>query len=67
MLERVMQLRDGLPKAMRALVRLHDEEGLTYAELAKLTGMSRMTIRRRLNEIHAEMREKLERNENTII
>ena len=67
LLEQVMQLRDGLPKALRALVRLHDEEGLNYGELAKLTGMSRMTIRRRLSEIHAEMREKLGNNKKTTI
>ena len=67
LLEQVMHLRNRLPKAMRALVRLHDEEGLNYDELAKLTGLSSMTIRRRLNEIHAEMREKLENNKKNTI
>lgn len=67
MLEQVLQLRNGLPKAERALVRLHDEEGLSYKELAKLTGLSQMTIRRRLNEIHAYLRKELENKIKTTI
>lgn len=59
LLEHAAHLRDKLPQATRALVVLHDERGLGYHELATLTGMSVMTIRRRLNEAHILLRHKL--------
>ena len=59
LLKSVMQLRNKLPSAIRSLVILHDEQGMGYAELSKLTGMSSMTIRRRLKEAHVMMRYKL--------
>lgn len=59
LLEQAMKLREGMPKAVRALMMLHYEEGLTYEELAKLTGMSRMTIRRRLGKAYKIMNEEL--------
>ncbi len=60
LLERVRGVHDGLPSAMRALLRLRYEKGLGYAELEKLTGLSAITIRRRLKEAKRMMKEKLE-------
>ncbi len=54
-------LRDKLPSALRALVTLHYEKGIGYGELANLTGMSRMTIRRRLKEAQAKMHYELKK------
>ena len=54
-----MKLHEGMPKAVSALLRLHYQEGLTYEELAKLTGVSRMTIRRQMGTAHKMMNEEL--------
>lgn len=59
LLERVMLLRDNLPDAERALVILHDEKGIAYDDLARLTGLSIVTIRRRLKRAHLKMRQGL--------
>ena len=60
LLERVGRLRDGLPAATRALLRLRYEKGHSYAELEKLTGLSAITIRRRLKEAKQTLKKKLE-------
>ena len=60
-LKRVGELREELPETMRALVELHDEEGYTYEELHLLTGMSVMTIRRRLEEAHTKIKNQMEK------
>lgn len=67
LLNRATHLRDKLPSALRALVILHDEKGLSYERLAKLTGMSSMTIRRRLNEVHVKMKKELKNKKETTI
>lgn len=59
MLEYAAQLRDELPETTRTLVVLHDEKGLTYQELARLTGISIMSIRRQIKKTHAQLRDKL--------
>ncbi len=60
LLERVRKVREGMPTAMRALLRLRYEKELSYIELEKLTGLSAITIRRRLKEAKRMMKEKLE-------
>lgn len=60
LLERVRNIRDGLPSATRALLKLRYEKGLGYAELEKLTGLSAITIRRRLKKAKQTMKEQLE-------
>lgn len=61
LLNMAAHLRDKLPSALRALVILHYEKGIGYGELAKLTGMSRMTIRRRLKEVQSKMHYELKK------
>lgn len=61
LLEEAARLRDDLPRALRSLVILHDEQGMGYDELARLTGISRMTIRRKLKKVHNMMRIELEK------
>lgn len=60
LLERVGMLREGMPSATKALLKLRYEKGLTYRELEKLTGLSMITIRRRLKEAKQIIKEKLE-------
>lgn len=60
LLERVGRLRDGMPSAIRALLKLRYEKGLSYMELEKVTGLSAITIRRRLKEAKRTMKEKIE-------
>lgn len=60
LLERVRHLRNGLPQALRSLLTLRYEKELTIPELAKLTGLSVMTVRRRLHEAKRIMKERLE-------
>lgn len=60
LLERVRLLRNGLPQALRSLVTLRYEKDLTIDELARLTGLSVMTVRRRLHEAKRIMKERLE-------
>lgn len=60
LLERVGQLRDGMPSAIRALLKLRYEKGLSYIELEKVTGLNAITIRRRLKEAKRMMKEQLE-------
>lgn len=60
LLERVWKLREGMPSATKALLKLRYEKGLSYTELEKLTGLSMITIRRRLKEAKQIMKEKLE-------
>ena len=60
LLERVRKVQEGLPTAMRALLRLRYEKELSYKELEKLTGLSVITIRRKLKEAKQMMKEQLE-------
>ena len=60
LLEQVVKLRKGLPSATKALLKLRYEKGLSYTELEKLTGLSVITIRRRLKEAKKILKEKLE-------
>lgn len=60
LLERVWLLREGMPSATKALLKLRYEKGLSYTELEKLTGLSVITIRRRLKEAKRMMKEQLE-------
>lgn len=60
MLERVMRLRNELPRVSKTLVVLHDQKGYTYDDIAALTGLSKMTVRRKLKEAHETMRQELE-------
>lgn len=60
LLERVWLLREGMPSATKALLKLRYEKGLSYTELEKLTGLSAITIRRRLKEAKRMMKEQLE-------
>ena len=60
LLARVRKVQEGLPTAMRALLRLRYEKELSYTELEKLTGLSVITIRRRLKEAKRMMKEQLE-------
>ena len=67
LVERAMQIRDNLPVVQRKLVILHDEDGISYADISKMTGISQMTIRRQLKKAHATMRyEMKKRKENNI-
>ncbi len=60
LLERVRHLRNGLPQAMRSLVTLRYEKDLSIGELSKLTGMSIMTVKRKLREAKQILKERLE-------
>lgn len=60
LLERVWLLREGMPSATKALLKLRYEKGLSYTELEKLSGLSAITIRRRLKEAKRMMKEQLE-------
>ncbi len=60
LLERVRHLRNGLPQAMRSLVSLRYEKDLSIGELSKLTGMSIMTVKRKLREAKQILKERLE-------
>jgi RNA polymerase sigma-70 factor (ECF subfamily) len=60
LLERVCMLREDMPSATKALLKLRYEKGLSYTELEKLTGLSAITIRRRLKEAKRKMKEQLE-------
>lgn len=66
LLDQAMRLRDNLPQATRALIVLHDEKGHSYSELASLTGMNIMTIRRRIKKAHNAMRQKLKNKKENI-
>ena len=59
LLHHVMRLRNELPRILRTLVVLHDQKGYTYDNIAALTGMSKMTVRRRLREAHDILRQQL--------
>ena len=59
MAERVKRLKEDIPEYERAVVELHDEEGLSVADLAILTSMSEATIRRMLTKVHDELKKKL--------
>lgn len=61
LLEEVMRLRNELPRAMKTIVVLHDQKGYTYDDIAALTGLSKMTVRRRLREAHESIRKQIER------
>ena len=60
LLERVRNLRMGLPKSLRSLVKLHYEKGLSINELQKITGYTHMTIWRKLREAEAMIKKQLE-------
>ena len=60
LLEHVRHLRNGLPQAMRSLVTLRYEKDLSIGELSKLTGMSIMTVKRKLREAKQILKERLE-------
>ena len=66
LLDQAMRLLDHLPQATRALIVLHDEKGHSYSELASLTGMNIMTIRRRIKKAHNAMRQKLKNKKENI-
>lgn len=59
-LRQVARLRDELPEALRSLVELRDEEDYTLPELAALTGLSQATVRRRLDEAHKILKQRIE-------
>ena len=61
LLRRVSDAKESLPEATKILVELHDEEGYSVAKLAALTGQSVSTIRRRLDEAHIDLRNKIKR------
>jgi len=54
----------GLPEEMRAVVLLHDFEGLSHAEIAETTGESHAAVRKRysraLTRLHEELKDVLE-------
>ncbi|MBR6049116.1 MAG: RNA polymerase sigma factor [Bacteroidales bacterium] len=58
---RIRHAHEALPEAQKTLVELHDIGGYTYDELATLTGMSKMTVRRRIEKAHQTMKENIER------
>lgn len=60
LLEHVRHLHQKLPSALRSLVTLRYEKNLTFAELSRLTGLSTMTIRRKLYEAERIMKKKME-------
>lgn len=60
LLKRVSHVRNGLPVAMRSLVVLYYEKGLTMRELESLTGMGRMTLWRKLQNAKEMMKKQLE-------
>ena len=64
--ERAMQLTDELSEVDKALVNLHDIEGMTYDELALLTGSSATQIRRIVAGAHQYLKKRLmeEQDEN---
>lgn len=59
-LETVGRMRDELPETMKALVELHDIEDYSIYELSVITGLSRATIHRRLEEAHALLKKRIE-------
>ena len=59
LIERVLTLHNELPQVLQTLVVLHDQKGYTYDDLAALTGMSKMTVRRRLKEAHLTIKDRL--------
>lgn len=59
-LRRIGELRDELPEMLQLLVELHDENGYSLAELATITGMPVMTIRRRLDTAHMILKKRIE-------
>lgn len=61
MLEEVIRLRNELPRVMKTIVVLHDQKGYTYDDIAALTGLSKMTVRRRLREAHESIRKQMEK------
>lgn len=65
LLQKVMRLRNELPRILRTLVVLHDQKGYTYDNIAALTGMSKMSVRRRLREAHETMKERIKKDECT--
>jgi RNA polymerase sigma factor (sigma-70 family) len=66
LLDYAMRLRDNLPQATRALIVLHDEKGHSYSELATLTGMNVMTVRRHIKKAHNDMLQKLKKRKEDI-
>lgn len=58
-LRTVGRLRDELPEATRSLIELYDEEGYTLQELAAMTGVSMSTLRRRIEDIHKTLKQKI--------
>lgn len=63
LLKRVRSVRNGLPLDMRPLVVLHYEKGLSLLELEKLTGVSRITLWRKLQKAKEMMKTQLEEGE----
>lgn len=56
----LLRAHDALPEGLQKLVELHDISGYTYHELAMLTGLSPMTIRRRIAQAHNLMKQTIE-------
>ena len=61
LLRRVSDAKEDLPETSRALIELHDEEGYSFAKLAALTGLSVSSVRRRIDEAHIILRNKIKR------
>lgn len=59
-LELVARLHEELPESLKALVELHDIEEYSLTELSVVTGLSRSTIRRRLDEAHELLKKRIE-------
>ena len=57
--ERLRQAIDGLPEKLRVTVVLHDIEGFTHAEIARMTGVPEGTCKTRLMGGRAKLREAL--------
>lgn len=60
LLEYVGSVHRSLPKKMRMMVELHDIDGYTLVEVAKVMRCSKTTVRRTLEEAHKIMRTKIE-------
>ena len=65
--ERALLMRDNLPEVQRELVVMHDEDGLSYADISRMTGKSTMTIRRLLKKAHATLRKGMNQKKETTI
>lgn len=58
-----LKAKQALPDTLRTMVEMHDIEGFTVSDLAVITGLSETTVRRRLNEAHELMRQRIKETE----